>query len=85
MCMPWPGDYITLPVSYSITLSQASSSRSDSVKKLVHVCCKFKKNMVPCPECGKHNHHSKLKCDNCGVCLHAHTIIILLCHCMGMW
>ena len=30
----------------------------------------------PCPECGKHNHHNKLKCAaECGVCfIHAHTL-----------
>ena len=28
----------------------------------------------PCPECGKHNHHHKLKCAECGVYLHARTM-----------
>ena len=31
----------------------------------------------PCPECGKHNHHNKLKCAKCGACLHAHNIVQL--------
>ena len=25
----------------------------------------------PCPQCGKSNHHNKVKCTECGVCLRA--------------
>ena len=25
----------------------------------------------PCPQCGKNNHHNKIKCAECGVCLRA--------------
>ena len=71
--------YIKDPVPCEI-LHIIRSLKFEICHKLVRVCEAFGwKSMVykPCPECGKHNHHNKLKCAKCGVCLYAH---ILLCY-----
>ena len=46
---------------------------------------------ISCPEYGKHSHHNKLKCTECGVCLHAYCcgygqiILLKLCVSPGLW
>ena len=83
-----PGaSYINDPIPYEI-LHVVRSLKFEicqfmSVKRLLLQV--IKKNMMykPCPEFGKHKYHNKLKCAECGVCLHAHSYYssVLL----GMW
>ena len=50
------------PLCPALLSNPISWRRSETYSKMVY---------KPCPQCGKSNHHNKVKCAECGVCLKA--------------